>query len=269
MLGASRGSLAGARESLDARRTEPGFDALTADLFAVADLLGREKTLRVALADSGQPEEGRVALAESLLGARVSTLALTVVIDSLRRRWSTGSDLVTALETLAAQAAFTVAEADGTLGSVEEELFRFGRAIDSSAELQMALTDPSLDTASKSGVVRTLLEGRVAPATASVLEYMAGHLRGRRADIAVDELSDLAAEQRNRVVAEVRTAIALDDDQQRRISAALSVLKGRAVQLNVAIDPSVLGGIAVTVGDEVIDGTVATRLEQARRSLTG
>ncbi len=269
MLGSSRESLASVRESLDARRNEPGFDAVSNDLFAVADLLGREKTLRVALADAGQPADGRAALAASVLGSRISPLTLDVVSDTVRRRWSNASDLVSAIEIQATQAAFTVAEADGTLGNVEEELFRFGRAIDSSADLQMALTAPSTPAATKAGVVRSLLEGRVTPATLSVLEYTASHLRGRRADTAVDELSELAAAQRNRVVAEVRVAAPLNDEQQRRLTEALSRLKGRKVQLNVAIDPTVIGGIAVRVGDEVIDGTVAARLEQARRTIAG
>ena len=132
MLGSSRESLASVRESLDARRNEPGFDAVSNDLFAVADLLGREKTLRVALADAGQPADGRAALAASVLGSRISPLTLDVVSDTVRRRWSNASDLVSAIEIQATQAAFTVAEADGTLGNVEEELFRFGRAIDAS-----------------------------------------------------------------------------------------------------------------------------------------
>ena len=269
MLGSSRGSLAEARDSLDARRGEAGFESLANDLFAVADLLSREKTLRVALADAGQPPAGRAALAESVLASRVSPIAVAVVRDVVSARWSSDADLVSALEILAAQAAFTVAESDGSLGQVEEELFRFGRAIDASPELQMALTDPSVSASSKAGVVRTLLQGRAAPATLTVLEHLAGHLRGRRADSAVDELSDLAAQQRDRVVAEVRSAVALDDDQRRRLADVLTRLKGRTVQLNVAIDPSVIGGISVRVGDEVIDGTVAARLEQARRALAG
>lgn len=269
MLGSSRESLAAVRESLDSRRTEPGFDALSGDLFAVADLLSREKTLRVALADGGQPEAARVALVESLLASRVGPVALDTLRDVVRHRWSADSDMLTAVETLAAQAAFTVAEGDGTLGRVEEELFRFGRAIDGSADLQMTLTDPALDASTKAAVVGSLLNDRVAPATSQVLGYLAGHLRGRRADSAVEELSQLAAEQRDRVVAEVRSAIDLDADQRTRLAQALTRLKGRTVQLNVAVDPAVIGGISVRVGDEIIDGTVAARLEQARRAIAG
>ncbi len=269
MLGASRGSLVSARESVDSRRNEPGFDAVSGELFAVADLLSRENTLRVALADSGQPEQARIALANDIFASRVSPLPLDVVRDVVGRRWSTDGDMLTAFEAVASQAAFTVAEADGTLGRVEEELFTFGSSIDSSPELQMTLTDPALSSTTKSAVVHSLLDGRAAPATIQVLTYMAGHLRGRRADTATEDLSNLAAAQRGRLVAEVVSAIELDEAQEQELTDALSRLQGRAVQLNVAVDPRVLGGISVRIGDEVIDGTVASRLEQARRAVAG
>jgi F-type H+-transporting ATPase subunit delta len=268
MIGASRDSLSALRESLDARRAEPGFEAVSADLLAVADLLGREKSLRVQLADGGRPEGARGGLAEALLANRVAPLALAVVRDVVDSRWSNDADLVDALEQLGAQAAFTVAEADGELDRVEEELFRFNRAVDSSADLQMTLTDPSLPSAAKSGIVRDLLVGKASPVTAALLEYTVGHLHGRRVDAAVSSLSDLAARQRERVVAHVRVAAPLDEGQQRRLTDALTRVKGRQVRLDVVIDPAVLGGIAVQVGDEVIDGTIAARLEQARRALT-
>ena len=102
-----------------------------------------------------------------------------------------------------------------------------------------------------------------------MLESTVGRLHGQRLDAAIDTLCELAARQRERVVAEVRVAAPLTEEQSRRLAAALSSLKGRTVRLNVAVDPAVLGGVMVTIGDEVIDGTVASRLEQARRAVLG
>jgi F-type H+-transporting ATPase subunit delta len=185
------------------------------------------------------------------------------------RRWSSDVDMLTAIEMLADQAAFTVAEADGTLDATEEELFLFGRALDSSSALQMALTDPAQSAATKSAIVRDLLSGRSTAATDKVLQYAVGHLHGRRIDAVVDDLCSLAAKQRQRVVAEVRVAAPMEETQERRLADILSRLKGRTVRLNVAVDPAVLGGVHVTIGDEVIDGTVASRMEQARRAVLG
>lgn len=269
MLGASRESLAGLSDRLDEVRSDASFASVAGDLYAVADLLEREKGLRIALSDSGTPVLAREATVRELLQGRISAPALALVAAAASARWSADRDLVDALERLAAQAAFTSAEADGTLDATEEEIFRFGRAVDASPELQMALTDPGLESSAKSAIVGDLLQGRATAATRQVLEYAAGHLRGRRVDAVVDDLADLAATQRNRVVAEVRVARPMSDEQQQRLGAVLSQLKGRTVRLNVAVDPDILGGVYVRVDDEVIDGTVATRMEQARRAVLG
>lgn len=269
MLGASRESLAACQEGLDSRRQDAAFARLPEELFAVAALLDDQSQLRAAIADSGQLSQVRAGLARDILAGRVSELALDVVLMAVGQRWSSEADLVLALELLADQAAFTQAQNEGTLDATEEELFRFGRALDSSSDLQMALTDPAQSPAAKGGIVRDLLAGRSTTATAQVLQYAVGHLHGRRIDSVIDDLCELAAEQRQRVVAEVRVAAPLDDDQRVRLQSLLSTLKGREVRLNVAVDPSVLGGVHVQIGDEVIDGTVATRMEQARRAVLG
>ncbi len=269
MQGASRGSLARQASALDARRGSEGFEGLAGELYAVADLLDREPALRSTLADSGQSHAVREALVRQVLGGRVSELAIAVLVDVTGDRWSAEDDLVAAVESLAGQAAMSVAESAGTLDAVEEELFRFERAVDSSSELQMALTDPAQSPKVKAAIVADLLRDRSTDVTRQVLEHTVGHLHGRRIDSAIDALIDLAARQRGRMVAEVRVAAPLTDEQVRRLAAALSQMKGREVRLNVAVDPTVLGGVHVTVGDDVIDGTIATRMEQARRVVLG
>jgi F-type H+-transporting ATPase subunit delta len=126
-----------------------------------------------------------------------------------------------------------------------------------------------LAPSAKSAIVAELLRGRGTAATQEVLSHQVAHLRGRRLDAVVDQLVELAADQRQRVVAEVRVARPLDPEQERRLADVLSRLQGRTVRLNIAVDPTVLGGVHVRIGDEVIDGTVASRLEQARRAVLG
>jgi F-type H+-transporting ATPase subunit delta len=267
MLGSSRESLVALRASLDARSADAGFPSVSGDLLAVAGVLGREKSLRQMLADSGQQETSRVGIVTSLFDGRISPEASAVLVDVVRTRWSSDADLVDALEILGAQAAFATAQRDGTLDRVESELFSFGQAVDTSPELQMALTDPSQTTEGKAALVRDLVGATASPVTTSLLVHLAGNLRGRRPASAVEELARLAAEERQRLLAEVRSAVALTPEQQQRLAGALSRLKGRDVRVNVIVDPDVVGGVLVRVGDEVIDGTISSKLENARRTV--
>jgi F-type H+-transporting ATPase subunit delta len=269
MLATSRSSLASLRDALEARRTSPDVATAAAELLSVAALLHREKSLRATLADSGQPSSVRAGLIERLFAERLNPTSLALLSEAAVLRWSTGSDLVDSIESLGAQAAFIVAQDNGTLDSVEDELFRFGRAVDGSADLQMALTSPSLPAQEKVGIVTRLLDGRSTPVTRQILEHVIVALRGRRLDAAITAMVNLAAAQRDRVVAEVRVASALTPEQESRLALQLARIAGREVRMNVVISPSVLGGMSIRIGDELIDGTIATRLEQAQRALVG
>ena len=269
MLGASREAMSTLTDLL-ADRGASGVEADLADqLYSVADLLGRDRPLRTALADAGTPAQARSALAGSLLADRISASALELVNAAVMLRWSAEDDLVMAIESLAAQAAFEVADQQGSLDATEEEIFRFGRAVDASSALQMALTNPSLTSAVKASIVDSLLADRTTATTRQVVGYAVGHLHGRRLDSAIDALISLAASQRERVVAEIRVAAPLEPQQHQRLAAVLGQISGRQVRLNVSVGPALLGGVHVILGDEIIDGTVLSRLDQARRSVLG
>ena len=267
MIGASRNSLAVVQESMRSRSNQGDLSALSAELLAAADILANEKSLRQNLADSGQPVDTRTSLIKDVFGKKVSDSAHEILGELVAARWSSGEDLVDAVELLGSQAAFVAADKAGSLDRVENELFHFARAVQASSELQMTLTDPALSASAKSAIVGDLLGSKVDVITLGLLKHVAGHLRGRRVDSVLSTLGDLAAAQRNQVVAEVRSVIPLDADQTRKLSSALSKLTGKDVRINVAIDPSVLGGISVTIGEEVIDGSISARLESARRTL--
>ncbi|MEI8056308.1 MAG: F0F1 ATP synthase subunit delta [Actinomycetes bacterium] len=267
MLGSSRLSLAALQASLDDRRSEPGFAAMSGELLAVARILGEQKSLRNALADAGQPVQVRTGIATSLFGSQLSPLAMAVLSDVAAARWSNDADLVEALEQIGAQVAFISADTDGTLDRIENELFTFGRAVEQSPELQLALTDPAVASDRKGELIRNLVGPTATPTTTALLTHMAANLRNRRPAAAIGSLSTLASAQRNQTVAEVRSAITLNDDQNTRLAAALTSMMGRQVRLNVVVDPDVLGGIVVRIGDDVIDGSIASRLDQARRAI--
>jgi len=269
MIGSSRDALRAVTEALRGRADDPAFGGVGGELLEVASLVSGESSLRATLSDSGTPLPVRLGIVDQLLGPRVSALTLDILKGAVEQRWSTGHDFVDAIDELAADALFTVAEREGRIDAVEDELFRFGRAVAANGELFLALTDPALGADHKTGIVRSLLDGRAQPETIVLLAHIVTEPRGRTIEDAVSELVELAAVRRMHVSAEVVSAIPLDDDQQSRLATALARIYGRDVDLRTLIDPTVVGGVVVRVGDEVIDGSTAHRLEQARRRLTG
>ena len=249
--------------------TDEELVALAEELFAVAHLLDGQVSLRRALSDpSGSPAD-RAGVARRLLSGRVSGATLDLVETAARQRWSRPLDLVEATETLATDAALDAAEARGELDGVEDELFRFGRIVGGDAELSRILSDRTAPVTGKAALLDGLLAGRVSPITAMLLR---NHLTGRtigHAENVVERLSEAASTRRGQSVARVTTAVPLTDAQERRLAELLGRLYNRPIGLQVVVDPSVLGGLVIRVGDEVIDGSIANRLEAAGRRLVG
>ena len=273
MQGASRDSLKNAlarfEETIGALPDGAGSGEVSEGLFAVAALLDREPSLRRAFTDPASTPRTRQQLVDRLLGSQLPPLPLGVLRDLVADRWNAPGDLREVVERLAATAALRSAEGSGTLDDVEDELFRFERLLEREPALRAALTDPGLPADRKSGLLRQLLGGQAKDATVRLLEIAVTRRRGRSLEAAIQELLELAAARRARYVAQIRVARPLEADQETRLQASLTRLYGREVSLQVDVDPTVLGGIEVRVGDEVIDGTVSRRLQHVRRSLAG
>ena len=241
-------------------------DALPGDLFAVVDALDSSVTLRRALTDPGTDEQGRQQLAHTLLDGRVSKLAAQIVADAVAMRWAGGRTLAAALERQAVRAQLMVAEREGNLDETEDELFRFARVVESTPEVRDALSDRGIDLVGRRQLVDDLLASR-ATRTTTVLAKRAVAARERTFAHTIEGFVALAAAQKNRVVATVRVARPLAPEQRSRLQAALSKQVGREVVVQEVLDEGVLGGVRVELGDEIIEGTVASRLESARRQL--
>ncbi|MEU7569366.1 F0F1 ATP synthase subunit delta [Streptomyces fradiae] len=271
MNGASREALAAARERLDALTDNTSVDAgkLAEELAAVTALLDREVSLRRVLTDPAQAGEAKADLAARLLSGQVGGETVDLVSGMVRSRWSASRDLVDALEELADTADLTAAQRAGVLDDVEDELFRFGRIATSSPELRAALSDRAATATAKGELLRRLLGGRAHAVTERLIVRLVTQPRGRSLEAGLRSLSRLAAARRDRVVAVVTSAVPLTDQQKRRLGAALARMYGRETHLNLDVDPTVLGGISVRIGDEVVDGTIATRLDEASRRLAG
>ena len=166
-----------------------------------------------------------------------------------------------------ADAMFDVARAEGTIDEVEDELFRFARALDASDELREALTDPHIPASRRQQIVEDLLGPRATPVTTSLVSMVVGIGRGRDLPTIIDALVKKSAESHDLAVAEVRSTVELSEEQQQRLAQAIHTATGKRVEVKVIIDPTILGGVVTTIGDTVIDGSVRTRLEQLKNAI--
>lgn len=247
---------------------EARSETIGTELFGVAGLLDAEPSLRRTVTDPGLAGQARAQLFRQVLGNRVSEATAEVVAAGAAERWSSGRDLADGLEHAGVVAHIAAAEATGRLDDVEDELFRFGRIVAGDAELRDLLGDRSAPLAGKQRIIRALLADKAAPTTRRLAgQAVAG--RHRSVGAALEEYARVVAERRDRMVATVTVAQPLSDADEDRLADVLQRNYGRPVHLNVVVDFSVLGGVRVELGDEVVDGTVRSRLEDAHRRVGG
>jgi F-type H+-transporting ATPase subunit delta len=265
----SRASLAEARERLEAVLASTDPAGLGEDLFAVLRLIDREHGLRRAVSDPAREGADKARLVQVLLEGKVSPAALGLVADVVRLRWSKPSELADALETLAVTAEAARAESERRLDDLEDELFRFSRVVEGEPQLRAALAGPGLPDERKTGLLDALLDGKVTAATKTLVTELALRPRGRSLEGGLAEFGKLVAQRRERLVALVRTRVELTETQRTRLAAVLAAAYGHDVHLNIELDPGTIGGLSIQIGDEVIDGTIAGRLDDVRRRLAG
>jgi len=239
-------------------------DNFASEMFAVVHLLDSSAALRRAVTDPGTPEGARSALVHGLLDGKVDEAVADLVAEAATLRWAGGRTFAAALERQAVRAQLIVADRRGELEDTEDQLFRFARLVESNPELRNLLGDRALGLGRRQELVEGLLTGRATEATI-LLARRAVVARERTFGQTIEGYVTLAAAQKNRVVATVRVAGPLSADQRDRLRAALRKKIGREVAIQEVIDPDILGGVRVELGEEVFEGTVSGRLEEARR----
>lgn len=267
LRGASAESFGALTEELG-QALEGGADAARVgdDLFGVAALLRAEPALRRVATDVSVDAGAKQRLVAGLLGDKVDPATSALVESAVARRWTATRDLADTLEHLGVVA--VVRSAGDDAGRLADELFAFGRAVTENPELRDALSDPARSRDDKAALVRSLLEGKALPATETLaVQSLSGSYR--TVNVALAEYQQVAAEVHGERVATVRVAHPLGDAERQRLTDALSRQYGRQIHLNVVVDPDVIGGVRVEIGDDVIDGTVSSRLDEARRKLAG
>jgi F-type H+-transporting ATPase subunit delta len=268
---ASRAAFAALADDFDEAAGDLDADGLTTladELASVVRLLIAEPALAKHLAEPVEDSSAKVRLTDRLLSDKVGAPAVRLIKTAASQRWSTESDLVDGVEHTARLALLKRAELEGKVDEVEDQLFRFGRVLDSQPQLTALLSDPTTPVDGRIALLNKVVDGSgVDGIAATLLSQTIGQLRGERADHAVVDLAELAVARRGEVVAHVSAAAELSDDQRSRLVELLSRIYGHPVSVQLNVDPELLGGLSITVGDEVIDGSIASRLAAAQNQL--
>jgi F-type H+-transporting ATPase subunit delta len=267
--GSSRASLVAARIALDA--AVKGVDAKTAstlssELFFITDVLGSNISVRRALTDPSRDAQSKSVFVKDLLASKVGAPALGLLTEISALRWSGAKDLVQVIEQLAIEAEASAANISGELDRVEEEIFVVFNAITNSSELRKAFKSDAVQAKSK--LAQEILKN-ASTSTSKLLTQMVNSWRGRSIEATFADYQWALAARRNRVIALVKVAAPINQDQQTRLVTALTSKVGQPVRINIEIDPHVIGGVSVKFADEIVDGSISNRLAGAARALAG
>ncbi|MBX7445534.1 MULTISPECIES: F0F1 ATP synthase subunit delta [unclassified Arthrobacter] len=275
MAGVSSESLATALTALEAKLPTASLQ-LAKELFGILEMVDSSAGLRRALTDPSRNGDEKSALVRKLVGGKVSADAAEIAGGLASSRWASARDIGDALETLAATVVISVAEnksavsASGITGleELENELFSFNQAVASSHEVQRALSEPQASAAAKAALAEKLVPGASEEAKVLITQAVT-QPRGIKATRLVERFAELAAKRQQRWIATVSVTRPLTSTQLTRLQAGLNALYGRELKVNVNVDPALIGGIRVQVGDEVLDASVIARLNELQRQLAG
>jgi ATP synthase F1 delta subunit/ATP synthase F0 subunit b len=268
---ASRDALAAVVAEFDGVAGDLDAEALgtlAEELASVAKLLLTEPALAKHLAEPTDESAPKVRLVDSLLSGKVGDTTLDILRTAVSQRWSTESNLLDGIEHTARLALLKRAEIAHQVDEVEDQLFRFGRVLDAEPRLAALLGDDTTPADGRIALLNKVLDGSgVSGTAAALLSQTIELLRGERADEAVIDLAELAVSRRGEVVAHVTAASELSDVQRDRLTEVLTRIYGHPVSVQLHVDPELLGGLSIAVGDEVIDGSIASRLAAAQTQL--
>jgi F-type H+-transporting ATPase subunit delta len=257
-LAASKASLAAA--------SGLGELATAEQLLTAGRLIGGSAQLQALLGDPSTEPAIKVAALKAVFGASLNDGVFDLLGTVVGYRWSNDDDLLAGIEELGLRAAADSAP-DGT--DIEGELFAFGKAVASNAELELAISSKLGDSASKLALVDRLLSGKVSAQSLAILRHLVSQPRGRRINALIRQAAAIVADQTGHAVATVTTAKPIAAAQLSRLQAGLSANYGRPLKINQVVDPEIVGGVRVQIGDDVIDGSVASRLQELRLQLAG
>ena len=268
--GSSRQSLAGLRLSLDEKLkglSAADCSAISKDLFAALLAIDSSIGLRRALTDPARDAASKSELIADLFKKSIGEPALALLGAAVSLRWSTPVELADAIEQIAVEAEASAANISDELDRVQSEVFAFSKLLIENPDLRQALSTTSDSTARKQELLKSIFGGKFTSYSNELLAHSVEGRRSRSIEKTISSYSHAVTARRNRVNAHIRASIVLSDAQKKKLTDSLTKQIGQPVHLNIEIDPSVIGGIAIRFGDEVIDGTISKRLAEASQAL--
>lgn len=267
MRGASRAAVAVTRERLE---SITGLsDTLGSELFAVVGVLDAQPTLRRTLTDPARSARARGEFVAGLLRGKVSDDAISVVTTAVSQSWAQPRDVADGLEYLGVLAEIIAAERAGALDDLDDQLFRFARVVSGDRELRDTLGNQRVPAEHRQRLAAGLLAGKATPAAVRLVEHAIAAPRGLSLVDALESFQKATADWRERLIATIRTAVPLTAGEQDRLATLLARQYGHEVRLNLIVDPGVIGGVRIDIGDDVVEGTIAGRIDSARRRMAG
>ena len=270
--GSSRQSLTGARAVLDEKLkglSAADCSAISNDLFAVLVALDSSTGFRRALTDPARDSASKAELISDLFKKSVGAATLALLTSAVSLRWSNPAELADAVEQLAVEAEASAANISDSLDQVQSEIFSFSKIVLENQDLRQALSNTQDSVVRKQELLKSIFGSKFSTFSNALLSHSVEGRRSRSIEKTISAYSHAVTARRNRVNAHVRSSVALSDVQKKKLTDSLTKQIGQPVHLNIEIDPSVLGGVAIRFGDEVIDGTIVNRLAQASQALVG
>jgi len=268
--GSSRQSLALLRGNLDEKLknlSAADCATLSEELFHIWSSLDSSTGLRRALTDPARDASSKSELISNLFGKVLSAKTLEIFLKAVSLRWSNPAQLADAIEQIAVEAEAAAANLEDKLDQVLSEMFSFSKIILENPELRLALINRADSVVRKQELLKSIFGQKFTPSSLRLLSKSVEGRRNRSIEKSVSAYANALTARRNRVNANIKSSIALSDGQKKKLSDSLTAQIGQPVHLNIEIDPSILGGISIRFGDEIIDGTISNRLAEAGRAL--
>jgi len=268
--GSSRASVLALRKTLAEvvnKQSPTELAQFANDLFVILSVLSSSIGVRRALTDNARDASAKAELISNLFGKNISSAAQSLLASAASLRWSSPGEIADAIENLAVEAESAVADKNGELEKLENQLFDFARVLKANPDLRQALNTSADTDEGKLALLEAVIKGKYSSSTLNLLRKVVTLRRGRSIDATLAAYSHYVSSRKDRLVAHVKSAVELSPSQIEKLVAALTKQMGRPVHINLEIDPKVLGGISIRYADDVIDGTIVNRIAEAGRAL--